>query len=266
MSESVSFAEQFKSAIYREVELAEHGLDRYAVHVPFTFDDGDHYVVLAERDGEGWAFTDEGHTLMHLSYTTPQFDRGNRKAVIDRVLRMHRVRNEQGELRKPFTPERAGDALFEFTQAITRVMDVSFLTRKERTPALKTEFKSVVASASAGWHTSFNYVHPKHDPSGLYPVDARVNGLADAQALIFAVSNEAQCEKSTIKALRWTEWGEEFRSVGIFRDSAHVSPAAIKRFADTGALRLFGMADARKSLPKILNELLPAPGKEGHNG
>lgn len=256
MSEATSFAEQFKSAICREVELAEHGLDRYAVHVPFTFDDGDHYVVLAERDGEGWAFTDEGHTLMHLSYAAPDFDKGGKQTVIDRVLRMHRVRNERGELRKPFTPERAGDALFEFTQAITQVMDVSFLSRKERMPAFKPEFKSVVASAGAGRHVSFGYVHPERDHAGLYAVDARVNGTVNAQAFIFAIGNEAQCEKSTIKALRWMEWGETFSSVGIFRDSANVSHAASERFADTGALRLFGIEDARERLPKMLRDTL----------
>ena len=262
MSAAVSFAEQFRNAVSNEIALADDGLDRYIVHVPFTFDDGDHYVVVAKRDGEDWAFTDEGHTLMHLSYTLPNFDSGGRKTAIDRVLRMRRVQNDGGELRKPFTPERAGDALFEFAQAITQVMAASFLSRKERTPALKPEFKSVVASASAGRHTSFNYVHPKHDPSGLYPVDARVNGLADAQAFIFAIGNEAQCERSTATILRWREWGEIFRSVGVFRDSAPVPAAARERFADTDAQALFGLGKAQERLHGILNEMLP-PMKPG---
>lgn len=257
MSMAVSFAEQFRNAVSNEIELAGDGLDRYVVHVPFTFDDGDHYVVVAERDGEEWAFTDEGHTLMHLSYTLPNFDTGSRKTAIDRILRMRRVRNDGGELRKPFKPERAGDALFEFAQAITQVMAASFLSRKERTPALKPEFKSVVASASAGRHTSFNYVHLKHVPSGLYPVDARVNGLADAQALIFAIGNEAQCERSAATILRWREWGEEFHAVGVFRDAAPVPAAARARFADTKAQSLFGIKNAQERLPGILNEMLP---------
>lgn len=132
MSTHFSFAEQFKSAICHEIEVTEDGVGRYVVDVPFMFEDGDHYVIVAERDGEGWALTDEGHTLMHLSYTMPQFNNKKPKAVINRVLRMHRVENERGELRRPFKPEQAADALFGFVQAITQVMDTAFLMQQER--------------------------------------------------------------------------------------------------------------------------------------
>jgi hypothetical protein len=36
----------FKESACGEIEVAASGLGRFIVHVPFTFDDGDHFVVL----------------------------------------------------------------------------------------------------------------------------------------------------------------------------------------------------------------------------
>ena len=273
MSTVVSFAEQFRSAICREIELAEDSPDRYVVDVPFMFDDGDHYVIIAEHDGKGWTLTDEGHTLMHLSYTMPKFNNKRPKEIIDRVLRMHGVENERGELRKPFKPEHAADALFGFAQAITQVMDTAFLAQRERVaatagvlanaaePSFKEEFRSVVRSAGRAWHVDSNYVHPRHDPTGLYPVDARVNGVEHAQVLIFALSNDTGCQLATITQNRWREWGEQFHSVGIFPNPDVVSRDVLIRFADVGDEHppyTYGIEEARRHLPEVLEAVLSA--------
>lgn len=256
MSGATSFVEQFKAAVCQEVSLAQHGLDRYIVHVPFTFDDGDHYVVVAERDGEEWAFTDEGHTLMHLSYTAPQFDRGNRRAIIDRVLRLHRVQENQGELRVAFTPERAGDALFSFVQAITQVMDVSFLSRERVRSTFAEDFQSVLDSAGEGRVVERNYFHPLHDSSQLYPVDARINGISDSQLLVFAIGNDDQCQRATITLYRWESWGEPFGSIGVFRDQTEINRHVLARFSDVAGRQFSSIETARERFPQAVADFL----------
>ena len=271
MSTLASFATQLRSAICQEVEIAEDSAGRYLVHVPFMFADGDHYVIIAEHDGAGWAFTDEGHTLMHLSYTMPRLNKKSRE-IIDRVLQTHRVENEQGVLRRPFKPELAADALFEFAQAITQVMDTSFLATRERAATVaddsvdmeqsfKEEFRSVVALAGRPWRVDSNYVHPKHDAARLYPVDARVNGVSHAQALIFAIRNDRECQRATITQDRWRSWGERFQSVGIFPKPDVVSSDVLARFADVGEERppyTYDIEEARRRLPEVLEEILSA--------
>lgn len=59
---------EFKESACGEIELASEGLNRYLVSVPFSFTDGDHYVVVLRREGDKWVLSDEGHTFMHLSY------------------------------------------------------------------------------------------------------------------------------------------------------------------------------------------------------
>lgn len=48
------------------VRIAPDGVDRYIVYTRFTFDDGDHFVVILKQEDGQWYFTDEGHTSMRM--------------------------------------------------------------------------------------------------------------------------------------------------------------------------------------------------------
>lgn len=111
--------------------MVSSGLNRYIVHVPFTFDDGDHFVVILKEEGGAWFLSDEGHTFMHISYdySNLEFDRGTRRSIIDKVLSNFSIEDRTGELVLPIPPGQYGDALFSFTQAITKITDVNFLNR-----------------------------------------------------------------------------------------------------------------------------------------
>ena len=256
MNASLSFAEQFSNAICQQVELVEHGLDRYIVHVPFMFDDGDHYVIVAQQSDSGWTLTDEGHTFMHLSYTVPQFDEGNRRSIIDRVLNAHHVEDVQGELRVTFRPERAGDALFSFVHAIAQVMDMSFLSRERVRSTFAEDFRLAIDSVGQGRSVQYNYSHPVHDLTQLYLVDARINGSRDSQVLVFAIPNDDMCQRATITLYRWEGWGEKFAAVGVFRDQTEINRHDLARFSDVAGHQFATIDTARERLPGVLNGLL----------
>lgn len=98
------------------VEIELDGPDRFIVYTPFQFDDGDHYVIVLRKSGDGWLLTDEGHTFMHLSYDEVD---GARSQMIDQVVAAHGVENDRGELRLKVSGDAYGEALFLFVQAIT---------------------------------------------------------------------------------------------------------------------------------------------------
>jgi hypothetical protein len=196
----------FKESVCDEVELSPEGIDRYLVHVPFTFADGDHYVVLLKRDDGQWALSDEGHTFMHVSYEVPEFDRGTRRAIIDRVLAGLGIEDRQGELRLRIPEGRYGDALFSYLQAITRITDVSFLARERVRTTFVEDFQELVQQAAASRLVEFSYAHPIHDPERRYAVDARINGAVERQVLAFAIGNDDQCRDATITLYRWESY------------------------------------------------------------
>src|SRR5687768_4923238 len=114
-------ARAFKRKVSAGVKIEQDGLDRFIVYTPFSFDDGDHYVVVLKRDDDKWVLTDEGHTFMHLSYSEVDLDAGTRSQVIDRALSSSKVENLAGELRLIVPGKAFGDALFTFIQTLTRV-------------------------------------------------------------------------------------------------------------------------------------------------
>jgi len=246
----------FKESVCDEVELVSAGIDRYLVHVPFTFEDGDHYVVLLKRDDGQWVLTDEGHTFMHVSYDVPEFDRGTRRAIVDRVLGGLGLEDRQGELRLRVPEERYGDALFSYLQAITRITDVSFLTRERVRTTFAEDFRELIQQAAANREVRFDYSHPVHDSEHRYPVDARVNGTASRQILMFAISNDDQCRDATITLYRWESWGERFHPIAVFRDQTEINRVVLARFSDVTERQFSTLGTARERLQPYLGDLL----------
>jgi hypothetical protein len=246
----------FKESVCAEVELASAGLDRYIVHVPFTFDDGDHYVVLLKHENGQWVLSDEGHTFMHVSYEVQEFDRGSRRATIDRVLAANGVEDAQGELRLQVPRQRYGDALFSYLQAITRITDVSFLTRERVRTTFLEDFRVLVQQAAPNRNVKFDYAHPAHDPEGRYKVDAFINGAVGRQVLAFAISNDDQCRDATITLYRWESWGEKFHPIAVFRDQTEINRVVLARFSDVAERQFSTLDTARERLPNYLADLL----------
>ncbi len=248
----------FKESVCDEVELAAEGMDRYLVHVPFTFADGDHYVVLLKRDDGQWMLSDEGHTFMHVSYEVPEFDRGTRRAIIDRVLAGLGIEESAGELRLRIPEGRYGDALFSYLQAITRITDVSFLARERVRTTFVEDFQELVREAAANREVQFGYAHPVHDPEQRYLVDARINGTIGRQILVFAISNDDQCRDATITLYRWESWDERFHPVAVFRDQTEINRVVLARFSDVAERQFSSLETARERLAPYLTDILPS--------
>lgn len=252
----VEIERQFKASVCEGVEVVCEGLDRYLVHVPFTFEDGDHYVVLLKQEDGHWLLTDEGHTFMHVSYDVPEFDRGSRRAIVDRVLAGLGIEDREGELRLLIPESRYGDALFSYLQAITRVTDVSFLNRERVRATFGEDFQEVVRQAAANREVQFGYAHPVHDPEKRYPVDARVDGTGRSQVLVFGIGNDEQCRDATITLYRWESWGERFHPVALFRDQTEINRMVLARFSDVAERQFSSLETARERLARYLEDLL----------
>ena len=97
----------------------------WVVETPFDFRDGDHFVLVLKQDGPDWILTDEGHTLMHLSYSSELDER--EMEYIRQVCRGRRVELSNGEFCIWFHPSMFGDALVQLLIAIAQAAAVEFL-------------------------------------------------------------------------------------------------------------------------------------------
>ena len=110
-------------------EFEDIGNGEYLVHTNMYFDDGDElHIVMMESDG-GYTLTDEGHTMMWLSYEELRFT-GNRKKLLDGILGQNDVTMVNGEiLTSVDSPEEVGPALFNMIQAIMQTSSLRYLSR-----------------------------------------------------------------------------------------------------------------------------------------
>jgi hypothetical protein len=81
---------------------------------------------------ERWLFSDEGHTLMHLSYEIDEKDlrKGGRAKIISDSLANFGIEDRNGEFLIPVLDDQFGNAFFNFVQGLLKISDISFLKRE----------------------------------------------------------------------------------------------------------------------------------------
>ena len=225
--------EDFRKTVCEQIDLEKEGIDRYRVLTPFRFEDGDHFGIVMKKDASGWVLTDEAHTIMHLSYwlEDQEIDSGNRHEIIQGSLAAFAVENRNGELVLPIVDEGFGGALFNFVQALSKVSDVSFLSRERVRSTFIEDFRAFLESTVPPERRTFNWTDPTHDPKHHYSVDCRINGMPEP-LLVYALSGETKIMNATINLLKFEQWGMHFRSLAIFEEQERFNPTTVARFTD----------------------------------
>jgi Domain of unknown function DUF1828 len=253
-----SIRDDFKKTVCEQIELAPQGEGRFLVKSPFRFEDGDHYVIALKKEGEGWILTDEANTFMHLSYwmdTDALEGQGNRKEIVDNSLSLFSVENRDGELVKPIIEGRFGDALFNFIQALTRVTDVSLLTRERVRSTFMEDLFAFLKQKVPKERLQFNWKDDR-DPSGKYPVDARINHMK-RPLFLYGIPHEDKMKDVTISLLTFDKWELKFQSVAVFEDLQDMPTKPLARFLDVNDKPFSSFDDENKQrLWEYLSEAL----------
>ena len=188
--------QDFQKKVCDEVRLLPEGLMRYIIDHPFTFDDGDHYVVILRSVAGGWELSDEGHTIMHLSYEAIDLNKGGYKEIIDNTVSAFGLVNREGELTLSIPEMRFGDALFSFIQALVKISDVKYLERERVRSLFMEEFKGFLTEKVSEHRRKFEYHHPQRDPLRIYVVDCRLE-TRTKPLFVFGITSDSKCQTAT---------------------------------------------------------------------
>lgn len=243
-------SQTLKQALGKQVEIIEEGQHRYPIFTPFLMEDGDHFniVLMGKEGGQQWVLTDEGDTLMHLSYWMDYdvLKKGSRQQIIERVLGQFGVENRDGVLRLDMEYNELGNAIFTFLQTLTRITDITYLSREQVRSTFKEDFREYMREAIPEGLT-FDYHHPEYDPQRKYTVDVRINHR-ETPLFVFAIGNNRHCLDVTINLHTYNTWGIPYQSVAIFQDQKDIARDVLARFSDVADKQFSSLYSSRTQI------------------
>jgi hypothetical protein len=253
-----SIRDEFKSRICEQIDLEQEGEGRFLVVTPFRFEDGDHFVIVLKKDKNQWILSDEASTIMHLSYwmddKSLQED-GKRKEIMDSSLSGYSVQNRDGELFIPVVESRFGDALFNFIQALTKVNDISLLSREIVRSTFMEDLMALIREHVDNTRLAFNWRDVERDPKGNYIVDCHINSM-ERPLLVYGVPNETKANLAALSLLKFDKWGVPFQSLGVFEDQEAMESKPVARFTDAVDKSFSNLPSNKDSIRKYLDKAL----------
>lgn len=249
---------ELAAKVSAEIRVEPDGADRLRIRNPFQFDDGDHFNIVLRREGAGWVFTDEGTTYAHLSYAgvdLDDLDCGRRRAILERTLSAFGVLDREGELLVRPAGDHYAGALFSLIQTMHKVSDLRFLSREVARDTFQEDFRALMEECIPPDRLTFDWRHPVHDPSGIYPVDCRVNG-GDVPLFVYALLSDHKTGIATIALLTFERWRLPHRSLGLFRNQEEIERKALARFTDVCDRQFSSLETNRERIAQYLAEVL----------
>jgi Domain of unknown function DUF1828 len=254
-----TITQSVQEAIGSQIEVIQEGNNRYPIFVPFMMEDGDHFnVVLVEYEGTSqWVLTDEGSTLMHLSYWMDydSLNKGQRQQIIERVLKQFGVENKDGELKLSIRYEDIGSAIFTFVQALTRITDITYLARETARATFMEDFKELMRETVPAERLQFDYTDPKYDRGKIYSIDVRINHREEP-LFVFGIPNNDRCRDVTISLHTYKRWNIPFQSVAIFQDQTEISRDVLARFSDVADKQFSSLDSSRVEIVSYFSRAL----------
>jgi hypothetical protein len=248
---------EFQKKVSSDIALYQEGTNRFKIFTPFQFEDGDFFSIVMKNENDKWFLTDEGHTLMHLSYEIDieSIEKGSRAQILSNVLAQFDLSLNNGSITSNLNGS-WGDSLFSYIQGLVRISDINYLSKERVKSTFFQDFREFISENIDNSRLKFDYNDPDNDPKAKYTVDCRVNGM-DKPLYIFGVNNDDKCRDVTISLLQFEKWASVFHSIAIFEDQEAISRKVLARFSDVCEKQFSSLSgDNLHRIEKYFNDYL----------
>ena len=202
----------------------------------FQFPDGDRFPIrLSEAGPGGIRLSDGGHTLMRLSYEhdVDAFLDGTRGALLERILSESGAEWDGGAFRLDTPVERLPEAIFRFGQTLTRVYDLTLLSRANSRSTFYDDLADLLSRL-----VDEDKIHPDYQPEApnaeAYRVDYRIEGKDDVPLFLYGVPNRDKARLTTIALGHFHRHRLAFESILVFENQIEIPPMDLARLSDVG--------------------------------
>ena len=226
------------------------GIDRrpdgaLMLRTQFRFPDGDGFPIhLSESPAGGLRLSDRGHTLMHISYDHDDVDafmEGTRGALLERIVAESGLQRNGGEFFVDTVAEQLPEALFQLGQALTRIYDLTFLSRSRVGSAFYDDLATLLGNLVDENKMQRDY-EPEVPNGKAYPVDYRIEGREDVPLFLYGVPNRDKARLTTIMLSHFHRCELLFESIIVFESQVEIPRLDLARLSDVGGEMISSLA------------------------
>ncbi|MCL2147886.1 MAG: DUF1828 domain-containing protein [Methanomassiliicoccaceae archaeon] len=258
--------EVIQKSVCSGVEIEEKGIDRYVVHTDFTYPDGDEIrIILKKQDGQ-WIFTDEGHTLMWLSYEDLYITAESKRSdLLARTLAYNHAEIVDGRICVKFKESEIRGAIHSMIQAIIQIADLIYTTRENIRGTfvedMHASFTACLKEIGKERKSETNKII-KNKAGEPYNVDIYIE--ATEPILVFAVNSKDRCQEATIAIITLaTEDQMKFTSLFVIDEEAEIPQITKDRAISRADKAFIGLLNMKAGLPRFLDKNICTDVKAG---
>jgi hypothetical protein len=210
-----------------DIERSGNGL---RVSLPLDEADGDAVTVWLSALPGGWRVSDQGTTLMRLSYQH-DIDRlmeGAREALFERILGEHQINLEDGRLLMTVAEGELAAGLLRYGQAIQRVGDLRFWTRARVASTFYDDLGDRLRAIAGAEKVHRDFAVPGAPAASDYPIDFFIEGGPEP-LYVFGVPNRDKARLATIVLQYLQQHVRAFNSLIVFQNVADISARDMRR-------------------------------------
>ena len=240
-----------------DVRIHRREDDVLMMESPFTFPDGDHFpIYLSETAGGAVKLSDRGHTLMHVSYEheVDLFYEGARASLREQIVRECGIEEDEGIFSIETPPDDLAGALFRFGQALTKIHDLTFLSRERVASTFYEDLRSLVFTILDEDIVEVDYIAPDVPDAVHYPVDYRFEGKEGRSVFLYGVPGRDKARLTTIMLSHFLLHRVPFESVIVFADQQEIPRLDVARLtnvAGTAVASLDAEEDLRRKVERL---------------
>ena len=224
------------SRLCEDVGVVERPGGDLMLRTHFKFPDGDGFPFhLSEAPSGGLRLSDLGHTLMHISYEhdIDAFLSGTRGLLLERIVGESAISYDEGVFAVETSAERLPEALFNFGQALTRIYDLTLLSRSNVGSTFYDDLADYLAGFVDGSKLEKDYL-PEVPNADAYPVDYRIEGKSGVPLFLYGVPNRDKARLTTIMLGHFHRHELDFESIIVFENQSEIPRSDLARLSDVG--------------------------------
>ena len=202
----------------------------------FRFPDGDRFPIhLLEAPSGGLRLSDRGHTLVHISYDhdVDAFMDGARGALLERIVAESGVQREGGAFCLDTPADRLPDALFQLGQALTRIYDLTFLSRSRVGSTFYDDLATLLGNLVDESRMRRDY-EPNVPNGRAYLVDYCIKSRDGSHLFLYGVPSRDKARLTTIMLSHFHRHELSFESIIVFENQTEIPRMDLARLSDVG--------------------------------